>query len=111
MAASAGIHAITGQRKRSGWVCSGAITVHMKPGAAPGGLLALNILINLQTQPECAHLFSGPARSTQLISKMTEKAKPVFKKVEELRPGTWGHNLHVKVQHTQRPLQYSSVHS
>jgi hypothetical protein len=27
----------------------------------------------------------------------SEKKAPVFKKVEELRPGTHGHNLHVKV--------------
>eukprot|EP00877_Chromochloris_zofingiensis_P006585 jgi/Chrzof1/217/Cz01g07150.t1 len=27
-----------------------------------------------------------------------EKKKPQFKKVEDLRPGTTGHNLHVKIQ-------------
>jgi hypothetical protein len=28
---------------------------------------------------------------------MAEKKVPVFKKVADLRPGTHGHNLHVKV--------------
>jgi len=31
------------------------------------------------------------------MSAPIEKKKPVFKKVEELRPGTHGHNLYVKV--------------
>lgn len=30
-----------------------------------------------------------------------EKKQPVFKKVAELRPGTSGHNLHVKVEKSQ----------
>jgi hypothetical protein len=30
-------------------------------------------------------------------TKMAEKKAPVFKKVADLRPGTHGHNLHVKV--------------